>query len=174
MANPEYSPIQQKTAERKQPTPLEIATEVTNICDQLSSITDFEKASALQEKLLALTEEHAQGTSFVIQGVRRDLPLYGNKPGQRPIEGFSDHLEIDLDKDEYGIFSPEGAQKFERNQLSFLIPGELSPRHGFPSSDTRELKELHSSWSKAYEDYYGEPAKKEKVILFNSRPSYGK
>ena len=162
MANPEHSHIPEQVH------PSILASEFYQVCESYSTLTSDDEITAARQKLLDLTTSHAKGTEFVAIGVQRELERYGNEPGQHPMSYLPDAVEIDPEEDKYGIFSEDGAKKFEQNYLSFLLPKVPLRRQGFPVISQHEDIQLRQRWAESYEIHYGESVDTSENILFRS------
>lgn len=175
MTNPEHSPFQPEAVERQQPTPFELATEFTDICENFSSITDLQEADVQRQRLLDLATKYAKGTEFIPRGLERDLSRFGNEAGKIGMHILADAVKINLNNEEFGIFSDEGAKKYEKSFLLVKLPKERQSMYGFPIPNQDQDIELRQAWAKEFESYYGEPVEPQETTVF-IRPStwYGK
>lgn len=175
MANLEHNPIPQEITERKDPTPFDIATEFCTICDTFSSIKDPQEAETQRQRLIDLASSHAKGTEFIPEGLKFDLNHYGNEPGRRKMDILPEAVKIDLKEKEYGIFSQEGAKRYEKSFLLFKLVNERRRVNGYPVPEQNEEIPLRERWEKAYEAFYREPLQPEpktRIIFDRTRSRY--
>lgn len=162
MANPEHSHHPEQVHASI------FASEFYQVCESYATLTSDDEIIAARQKLVELATSHAKGTAFVAVGVQRELERYGNEPGQHPMSYLPDAVEIDPEANKYGIFSEDGAKKFEQNYLSFLLPKVPLRRQGFPAISQHEDRELRQQWVESYEIHYGESVDRNENILFRS------
>ncbi len=155
--------------------PIELASRFEQLCDEHRRTQDSTAVDKVRKQLTSLVMNHAKGSPVVQKCFERDLPRYGNNPGQTDIFALADLVGIDATKEEFGIFTPDGAKQFELDQLTRLIPSELNAAKNNGYSSSFALKNLHDSLVEDYTTFYEEPLPQPatEVVIFQSLQKRG-
>ncbi len=155
MTNLERNHIQPEQIEKKTKAQI-VAEQIVTICEELEGDTDHQRRKELQDEILHLVRENAQGTDFLVTAVEQDLKRYGNGSAVMTFSTLPDHLEIDLREKSFGIFTPEGARKFEANQLNNLLPVRGDSDRLY-HTERQQRQFLFAAWAPAFAEFYDRP-----------------
>jgi hypothetical protein len=143
-------------------TPLYKAKQFSQLCQELDSAN---QSGISEENKILYNQKISELKHLIISSVASTPYLHeylldlarqiDNGESSLQFSSLSELAGIDLENDQLGAFTKEGAQKVEERQLRIFLPAEIMwARKNGQFQRTEQLMNLHSRWLDAYQQYY--------------------